>query len=432
MGRQKQPSEEHKETVLLVGVTSRRASEWEVTDSLDELKQLVQTAGGEVHGNMICRQEKAHPRYFIGQGKATEIAEIVHAEEIDTVVFDDDLTPAQGRNLEQLIDTKVIDRTQVILDIFALHAHTKDGRLQIDLARLEYLLPRLRRMWTHLERQRGGIGVRGGPGEQQIEVDRRRIQERITRLKLDLKDVKRHRAEIRRGRRRHGWALISIVGYTNAGKSTLLNHLTDSHVVTNDQLFVTLDPTTRKVELPNHQPALITDTVGFIKKLPHHLVEAFKATLEEVSQADLLIHVIDASHPRAEVQIEAVNNVLKELDADEKPVLHVLNKIDREEGRLRWKSLARDLDTSTAISARTGEGMEHFLETLADCLRDRNVEVHLRIPHSASKLIATLRGSANITSEEYEGDYLLLQGRVPRRLAHLCEPYAVDKPSEAT
>jgi len=319
-------TQEEQERIILVGVVKNHEQEWMVKDSVAELGRLANTAGGKVLDVCILNQKVIHPGHFIGSGKAEQIAERVEELEADTVIFDDELSPAQGRNLEKIIDAKVIDRTQLILDIFALHAHTRDGRLQVELARLNYLLPRLRRMWTHLERQQGGIGVRGGPGEQQIEMDRRMLQERMIRIRKDLKDVRRHRDELRRGRQRQGWASVSLVGYTNAGKSTLLNALSGSNIEAKDALFVTLDTTTRKVQLPNHQPALLSDTVGFIAKLPHKLIEAFRATLEEVIQADLLIHVVDASSTQVDEQIDAVNRVLTELGIQDKPVIMALNK----------------------------------------------------------------------------------------------------------
>ncbi len=410
------------ESVLLVGVQNGKAGEWDVSDSLDELHQLSLTSGARVLGRFICRQTKPYPSHYVGKGKVREIAEWAAEHRPSSLVFDEDLSPAQGRNLEEEIGVKVIDRTQMILDIFAQHAHTKEGRLQIELAQLEYLLPRLRRMWTHLERQKGGIGLRG-PGEKQLETDRRRIEERISRLKKELDQVRRHRHELRRGRRRHGWALASLVGYTNAGKSTLLNALTGSNVEAYNQLFSTLDPTTRQVELPNQQSVLLTDTVGFIRKLPHHLVESFKATLEEVVEADLLIHIIDASHPRVESQIEAVREVLKEIGVVEGPVLHVLNKIDAEEGRRQWPRLAEELGRAVPVSARTGEGVEAFLHELADRLRDRNVRLDLCIPMSKGDLIAALHRVGDVREESYEAAHAFLTAYVPAHMASRFEPY---------
>lgn len=411
-----------KETALLVAVQQRRQTVEEVEDSLDELAQLTDTAGGTVVGHFLCRQDLPHPGLFIGSGKAEEIGAWVAEHKPATVIFDDELSPAQGRNLEKIFKTKVIDRTQMILDIFAQHARTKEGCLQIELAQLTYLLPRLRRMWTHLERQKGGIGMHG-PGESQLETDRRRIEERMTRLRKDLLQVRRHRKELRRGRRRHGWAVASLVGYTNAGKSTLLNTLTGSTVKAYDQLFATLDPTTRQIELPNNQSMLLTDTVGFIRKLPHGLVESFKATLEEVNEADLLLHVIDASHPQVETQINAVMTVLEEIDAAQKPTVCVLNKADLPEGQSALQNLRRQLPDAVVLSAKTGEGIDALLQELCDRLRDRQVQVHLRVPAQEGKIIASLHQSANVLSERYEEDMAIIDAFVPIAMRSQFEPY---------
>jgi GTP-binding protein HflX len=341
------------------------------------------------------------------------------------VVFDDDLSPAQGRNLERIIGVRVIDRTQLILDIFALHAHTREGALQIELAQLEYLIPRLRHMWTHLERQQGGIGLRG-PGEKQLEMDRRRIQAQIGRLRKELKQVRKRRSEQRRGRRRHGWALLTLVGYTNAGKSTLLNRLTAADVLAYDKLFATLDPTTRKLALPNNQMALLTDTVGFIKKLPHHLVESFRATLEEVVEADYLVHVIDASHPHAEQQIAAVREVLRELGGEDTPTIHVLNKVDADSASRQVGHLGRLVGGAVPVSALTGEGIESLLDAFADRLKNRNVEVRMRIPLSEGKLISDVRLGGKVIEEEYEDTAVVMEARLPPRLLGLCKRFCVD------
>jgi len=415
-------SNREKETAILIGVQQRAASEWDVRDSLDELQQLSATAGARVVESVTVKQSRPIAATFIGKGKAGEIAEKVKAQDVTTVVFDDDLTPAQGRNLESFIEAKVVDRTQLILDIFAQHAHTREGSLQIELAQLEYLLPRLRRMWTHLERQKGGIGLRG-PGEKQLEMDRRRIQHHINKLRSDLVHVSSHRSEQRRGRRRHGWALFTLVGYTNAGKSTLLNALTGSHVDAYNQLFSTLDPTTRRVQLPNNQMALMTDTVGFIKKLPHHLVESFKATLEEVLEADYLVHVIDASHPRAEQQIEAVHEVLDELGASQKQVVPVLNKIDQSASHGSVARLRRLHGDAVAVSARTGQGLEELSHALADRLKHRNVSVRIRLPLSEGKLISDVHSRGKVFTEEYENGTVLIDASVPPHLYGRCQPF---------
>jgi len=413
------------ETVLLIGVVIRGGEEWQVRDTLDELAQLVESAGAEVKGRFLCRQQKIKAGHYIGTGKAEEIADWIKENPVSMVVFDDDLSPAQGRNLETALEVRVLDRTQLILDIFAQRAQTKEGCLQVELAQHLYLLPRLRNMWTHLERQQGGIGLRG-PGETQLEMDRRRIEELIRTIKRDLKLVRTRRTEQRRGRKRHGWALVSLVGYTNAGKSTLLNRLSGADIFVEDQLFATLDPTTRQVELPNHEPTLMTDTVGFIQKLPHHLVDSFKATLEEVVEADLIVHVIDASHPQVDTQIDAVHAVLDEIGALEKPILCVFNKIDNERGRNAAKRLAHLHPKSAAVSALTGEGIDRLFDELADCLKGRKVELRLSVPLSEGKLLASLQKSASILEQEYEGANADLLVRVSPRLAAQCQAFATS------
>ncbi len=287
---------------------------------------------------------------------------------MDTVIFDDELSPAQCRNLEKIFECKILDRTSLILDIFAQRARTREGKLQIELAQLQHLLPRLTRFWGHLSRQSGGIGMRGGEGESQLEADRRKVSERIDKIERDLDAVRRQRATQRAGRQRSQWPLASIVGYTNAGKSTLLNALTGSDVLAKDILFATLDPTTRRLKLPTNQNVLLTDTVGFIKKLPHGLVEAFKATLEEVVQADLLLHVVDISHPQAEEQIAAVNAVLEEIGADEKSTLMVFNKMDRLAGNGALNRLQEKFPHAVAISATTGEGIPALLAEIGHAI----------------------------------------------------------------
>jgi GTP-binding protein HflX len=309
------------ERVFLIGLELKSASNLATRESLDELAELAVTAGGAVIGDGIQKLEAPVAGTFIGPGKAAEFALFCAANHVDTVVFDDELTPAQSRNLEKVFGCKVLDRTALILDIFGQRAQSREGKLQVELAQLQHLLPRLTRFWGHLSRQSGGIGMRGGEGESQLESDRRRVQERIEKISEDLEAVGRHRATQRNGRQRNPWPLASIVGYTNAGKSTLLNALTGASVLAEDKLFATLDPATRRLRLPTNQNVFLTDTVGFIRKLPHGLVEAFKATLEEVVQAELLLHVVDISHPQAAEQIAAVNAVLHEIGAGGKPTL---------------------------------------------------------------------------------------------------------------
>jgi len=412
------------ETVLLIGICLSRFDDPTSLESLEELAQLCQTAGAVVHDKMVVRISRRNPGTYIGAGKAEEIAAYVIANGISTVVFDEELTSAQGRNLEVIFKTKVVDRSQVILDIFAQHARTMEGRLQIELAQLEYLLPRLRRMWTHLERQKGGIGMRG-PGEKQLEMDRRRIEESIDRHRERLKSVRERRAELRRGRRRHGWALISLVGYTNAGKSTLINALTNAGVLAYDKLFATLDPTTRQLKLPNNQLALLTDTVGFIRKLPHHLVESFKATLEEVVEADLLIHVIDSSHPQVFHQIDAVEMVLGELGVHDKTIVSVFNKIDDDRSVNNLVALRARLPGAVEISALTGKGLDDLRLHLADLLRNRSIRQSLRIPIHEGKLLSIINTNASVYSTEYDENTVVLDVAIPASMTGMFAAYQV-------
>src|SRR3989449_5612554 len=360
------PKKTH-ERALLIGLEKQGVSKWDLQDSLEELAELANSAGAEVVDTVTQKLQKPTAPYYIGKGKAEAIKDSLQVQQVTSVIFDDELSPAQGRNLENLLARKVLDRTQLILDIFAQRARSREGRLQIELAQLQYLLPRLTRMWHHLSRQTGGIGTRG-PGETQLEVDRRRVQERIARLERELESVRKTRAIQREGRKRHQWPVAAVVGYTNAGKSTLLNLLTGADVVTENKLFATLDPTTRSFVLPNKQRVLLTDTVGFLRKLPHTLIESFKATLEEVSEADLLIHVADLSHPRVDEQMAAVDSVVKELDAFGKQTLIVFNKIDLLENPDLSSIYCRRLPGSVAISAKMGQGIDQFVDALQSAL----------------------------------------------------------------
>ena len=409
------------ERAWLVATTLGDQPKAEVEDSLRELRALADTARAEVCGETHCRLRAIQPSTYIGRGKALQIADEIRAAGVRLAIFDDDLTPAQGRALEDVFGVRVVDRTQLILDIFAQRALTQEGRLQIELAQLHYLIPRLRGLWTHLERQKGGIGLKG-PGEKQLELDRRRIEQRIGRIREQLQLVRQRRAELRRGRRRHGWALLTLVGYTNAGKSTLLNRLTNAGVLADDQLFATLDPTTRQLQLPNHQPCLLTDTVGFIRKLPHHLVEAFKATLEEVNEADLLLHVIDASQPRVDEQIDAVESVLRELGAQDKPVLAVFNKTDLERGHNQAIRLADRFRHSVAISAATGDGTGHLCQTIADLLRNRVAHLRLKIPAAEGRWLAALHANGKVHSQKISGKHLLIEATVSTAFAATLAP----------
>ena len=407
------------ERVLLVGVERPRAGNgpgdhlrFLPQESLDELARLSETAGLEVSGRVVqTLREGIHPATFIGTGKVTEVKDLVIETGASAVIFDDDLSPAQQRNLETGLGLKVIDRSQLILDIFAQRARSLAGKLQVELAQLEYLRPRLTRQWTHLSRLGGGVGTRG-PGETQLEVDRRRIRERIATLRRRLSDVERTRALQRHERARVPFPCVALVGYTNAGKSTLMNSLTHAGVLVEDRLFATLDPTSRRLDLPGGQPVMLIDTVGFINKLPHQLVDAFKSTLEEVRTADLLLHVVDATHPRWAEQQAVAGRVLEEIGAGEKPVLTVFNKIDRFTDELTgagqpWSrgSTAQDgaegEGQAYGISALTGTGLQSLLAAIARRLEHGRELVHIELPLAAGKILAWLRRSGKVVEEAY-------------------------------
>ena len=413
------------ERVFLIGVELKARSAWEARDSLEELGQLAATAGGHLVGEGTQKLDTRHAGTFIGTGKAAEFAEHCRLADVDTVIFDDELSPAQTRNLERIFNCKVLDRTALILDIFARRARTREGKLQVELAQLQHLLPRLTRFWGHLSRQQGGIGMRGGEGESQLEADRRKVQERIDRIVGDLELVRQQRGIQRSARKRNNWPLASIVGYTNAGKSTLLNALTGASALTKDLLFATLDPTTRRLRLPTNQNVLLTDTVGFIRKLPHGLVEAFKATLEEVVQADLLLHVVDVSHPRAEEQVQAVNQVLKDLSADEKPTVMVFNKIDRANGHGAWTRLQEAYPHGVAVSALTGAGLPELVAELGGRLRPAREFVMLAVPHEQAAVIARLHQVGQILERNYRGRTARFKARIPPHCHDEFAPFMV-------
>ena len=410
------------ERVFLVGLEFRSRSSWELQDSLEELGELAATAGADVIGNGVQRLEAPVAGTFIGKGKALEFAKHCQRNEVDTIIFDDELSPAQSRNLEKVFECKVLDRTALILDIFARRARTKEGKLQVELAQLQHLLPRLTRFWGHLSRQKGGIGMRGD-GEMQLETDRRRVQDRIARISEELHVVRRQRATQRQGRQRNLWPLASIVGYTNAGKSTLLNTLTGAAALAEDKLFATLDPMTRRLRLPTNQNVLLTDTVGFIRKLPHDLVAAFKATLEEVVQADLLLHVVDLSHPQAEEQILAVNAVLEEIGADGKPTLMVFNKTDRFGSDVLLKRFQDRFPNAVGTSAKTGHGVRELLAELGSLLRPTRELVELSVPHEASAVIARLHSTAQVVERNYNGETARFKARIPPHLRQEFAPF---------
>jgi GTPase len=411
------------ERALLIGLEKEGVSKWDLRDSLEELRELASSAGAKVVDTVTQKLPRPTAPYYIGRGKAESIKDSCQSQQVTSVIFNDELSPAQGRNLENLFARKVLDRTQLILDIFAQRARSREGRLQIELAQLQYLLPRLTRMWHHLSRQTGGIGTRG-PGETQLEVDRRRVQERIARLERELEAVRKTRAIQREGRKRHQWPVAAVVGYTNAGKSTLLNLLTGADVVAENKLFATLDPTTRSFVLPNKQRVLLTDTVGFLRKLPHTLIESFKATLEEVSEADLLIHIVDLSHPRVDEQMEAVDGVIKELNAYGKQTLIVFNKIDNLPNSELADSYLKRFSGSVAISARTGEGVNKLVQLLEDALSSWRLRSRFRIPANESALIAEIHRVGHVLELRYESSDAVIVAHVPPHLEQKLANYA--------
>lgn len=402
--------------------------QWPLEASLEELAQLARTAGLEVVGQVTQRLERPNPATFIGPGKVEELKERVAETAANVVIFDDELSPRHQRELEKVLGdgVKVLDRTALILDIFAQHAQTREGALQVELAQYEYRLPRLTRAWTHLARQAGGraggatggVGVRG-PGETQLETDRRVIRRRITQLRKELEEVRAHRSRYRARRRREGLPVVSIVGYTNAGKSTLLNALTDAGVLVEDKLFATLDPTTRRVRLPGGRVVLFTDTVGFIQKLPAHLVAAFRATLEEVTESDLLLHVLDVTHPQARRQAEAVLETLETIGAAGKPMVTALNKVDRLTDLTEARRLAADLPNPVFISALRGEGLDLLLERVEDLLGQGLVPVDTVIPYNRWDLVRRVREYGFVEQETPTARGLRIVARVPPHIAGL-------------
>lgn len=377
----------------------------------------------EVSGQTFQKLDGINPATYVGKGKVEEIGILKEELGCDVVIFDDELSPRQQRELEEAWVVKVLDRTSLILDIFAQHAHTREGQLQVELAQYEYRLPRLTRMWTHLARQvgggvarggAGGVGLRG-PGERQLEIDRRRIRERIAQLKQELERVRTHRRLYRRRRRRAAVRVVAIVGYTNAGKSTLLNAISGAEVLVENKLFATLDPTTRRVLLPQGQAALFTDTVGFIQKLPTQLVAAFRATLEEINDADLLLHILDITHPNALLQSRVVEDTLKELGAIDMPVLVALNKVDRLNSSDQVQHMMREFPNSLAISAREGIGLEEMLGRIEAILSENLVRIKAWIPYREGELVSLFYRRGLVEREEHDLEGTTLEGRLPAR-----------------
>lgn len=400
-----------RERIVLVGVTLPGHTDADTEAGLDELALLIDTAGADEVGRLVQRRDHPDHTWFIGKGKAEELRDLCLEVDADTVVFDNDLAPSQQYNLEKMLGRTALDRTAVILDIFAQNAHTLEGKAQVELALLRYRLPRLRRGATaKMSQQRGGVGSRFGGGETKLEVDRRRIKNRIVRLDSELKELGHTRELQRKGRGKSGLAAVTIVGYTNAGKSTLLNHLTRAGVLVEDRLFATLDPTTRRLSLPGGEPVLLTDTVGFVRRLPHGLIEAFKSTLEVASNADFLVHVVDSSVADPEGQIDAVHTVLTEIDAMKVPEMLVFNKCDiAPEAAAR---LVADHEGSVAISAATGEGIEQFLVVLADRLRAIGTIIELLVPYDRGDVVASVHREGEVVSTSHEADGLRIRARL--------------------
>lgn len=404
-------------TAVLVAVTDgdRKLSKQHV---LDELKGLVKTAGVKVVGELVQNRQRPHAATCLGKGKLDELKDLLDLTQAELVIFDNNLTPAQGRRLEEETKKIIIDRSELILDIFASHARTHEAKLQVELAQLQYTRTRLKRMWTHLERIDGGIGASRGPGEKQIETDRRLIDLRISELKSRLKDIEVRRERLVRQRESH--SLVSLVGYTNAGKSTLMNALTGSEVYVADQLFATLDTRTRKWTIPGWGDVLLSDTVGFVRDLPHQLVASFKSTLEEARQADLLLHVVDVSHPEAEQQVETVEQVLQEIGVGLGNFILVLNKIDAVEDRSLVDILRRKYAHAVTISAATGTGLDKLAAMVADRLSHGFVDLEIEASAGNGRLLAFLAEHATVDSREYHDSTVTLHCRIPRQfLYHL-------------
>ena len=425
-----------REKIVLVGVTlpsgehgwSGVPPEVETERHLDELALLVATAGADVVARVHQRRDRPDPATYIGKGKAEEVRMISESADADTVVFDDELSPAQSRNLEKILGRTAIDRTAVILDIFAQNARSQEGKAQVELAQLQYRLPRLRGRGVAMSQQAGRIGTRG-PGETQLEVDRRRLVHRAHKLESELAQLARRRRLQRQGRRRSRLASVSLVGYTNAGKSTLLNLLTGAGVVADERLFATLDPRTRRFALPGGEPVLVSDTVGFVRKLPHQVVEAFRSTLEVVNEADLLVHLVDSSAPEPEDQMDAVRLVLGEIGAGDIPELVVLNKADLVPDEAQ--KLAARYPGAVVISATTGQGLEDLLEAIASHLRRTSHVVELSVPYSRGDILAALHREGEVLSTTEGDDSMMVQARLPNAAIGQFEPFLIAEPAHA-
>jgi len=415
------------ERAFLVGVHLRGESAETAADLLRELRELVTTLGIGIVGEALVEVREWQARLLVGTGKADELLERMTEADADCVVFDNALSPAQQRNWERFANCTCIDRQEVILDIFGARARTREAKLQVELARMEYNLPRLKKAWGHLGRQSGGGGggaAQKGEGEQQIELDRRMVRNKISSLKQELKEVRATRATQRKERSRVPLPHAAVVGYTNAGKSSLLHTLSGSDIYVADKLFATLDTTTRRIDLPNGRPLLVTDTVGFVRNLPHRLVDAFKATLEEAVLADFLVHVLDAASPQVEAFHETTLNVLQELGADRKRIITVFNKTDLPIPPDRLAALHRHHPDAVFLSAHTGDGIDALMERMADQLADQVAHLRVELPHARGDLVALLHDQGKVNECRYEDDAVHIDATVPRRLERLLRPWA--------
>jgi GTP-binding protein HflX len=416
--------ERPQQRALLVGTGYGTSSVEEAEASLEELALLADTAGAIVADSVLQRRSVPDAATYIGKGKAEELKQLGDALDVDVVIFDDELTPAQQRNLEKIFNVDVVDRAALILDIFAQHATSQEGMVQVELAQLRYLSPRLRGRGLQLSQQAGGIGARRGPGETQLEIDRRKIVRRMQRLERDLKRLAATRDTQRKARTRHGMTSVALVGYTNAGKSTLLNRLTHAGVLVEDRLFSTLDPTTRRLHLPGGETVLLSDTVGFVQRLPHQLVEAFRSTLVEVADADLLVHVVDASAPEADARIAAVDTVLNEIGAADVPRLVAWNKADAADAET-VKQLIASHSGSVALSAATGEGVQELLVTIGDRLRALARVVEFVVPYERGDVLAALHRAGEVLVEVHDDHSTRVRARLPEPIAARFAEFAV-------
>lgn len=413
----------YKERAILAGVCFPDESKREHRERLEELRRLGETAGARIQDQITQNRTRPDSTYFVGSGKADEILSLVEKHDANVVIFDNDLSPAQQANLKEKLDVRVIDRSELILDIFSLHASSKAAKLQVELARLKYTLPRLKRMWTHLSRQAGGIGARG-PGERQIEMDRRLANERITELSEKLEEVQEQKK--REVKQRADEFTISFVGYTNAGKSTLMNQLTDADIDVEDKLFSTLSTKTKKWSVKDTDDVLLSDTVGFIQNLPHHLVASFRSTLEETTHADLLLHVVDSSHPSALDHIESVKDTLDQIGADEIPTILLLNKQDKLENGFDGSGLRAKYPDALEISARTGQGLDRLEERVSRMIDEKRVDMQLEIPAVEGKLLNMIHGNGRVLESEPENEHMRIHARLgPRYASQIPDEYVL-------